>query len=470
MASKAIEYSNGGLTKRHTAGGWRWAAQVKWRYAGEKKWRTKLRALVDDAGDPIMTDPRKVDPKTGKDANTRGIQKARRAYDAWMRELGNVSYDNALGVRAYLIGYIDTLKKQNDTAREKGVKPPYSNSTLRGYTEYAPIIADGFEGKQMASIDTSDVYMWVQSMKDSGLAPSTMRKAFSVLSKCCDHATMKGDMPGNPCGREIRNGIDRASMEEPNYLALESIARVNRLLNDAENPRLRIGARIALHCGLRAGEVCGLRWRDVDLDAMRLHVRNAIVNSGGGTEESTPKSFAGIRDVDMTAALAYELTQWRDLQAAEWASMWTDANGDAQPDAKPFGDCRVIGYADGMWFTPNALGHLWNKLAKGRHDRDPKDRRKRGDGWERGHEPIIGATGKLVRLHDCRHTFATYHVAMGTNIATVATIMGHADSAVTLRRYSGRVRDLRPLEGRTIEDVLSDGCMEGTSPGGESQA
>lgn len=458
MASRDVEYSNGGLTKRHTTGGWRWAAQVKWRYAGETKWRTKLRALVDDAGAPIMTDPRKVDPKTGKDANTRGIQKARRAYDAWMRELGNVSYDNALDVREYLTAYIGTLKRQNEIARERGVKPPYSATTLRGYTEYVPIIADGFEGKSMASIGTSDVYMWVQSMKDDGLAPSTMRKAFSILSKCCDHATMKDDMPGNPCGREIRNSIDRASMEEPNFLSLESIARVNRLLDDADNPRLRIGSRIALHCGLRAGEICGLRWRDVDLDSMTLHVRESVVNRGGGTETASPKSFAGIRDVDLTPALARELTEWRAVQEADWDTASRQPDGAVRPDVVPFGDCRVIGYADGAWLTPNSLGHLWNRLAKGKHDRDPDDHRKRGSGWVEGREPIIGATGKMIRLHDCRHTYATYHVAMGTNIANVAMLMGHADSAVTLRRYSGRVKDLRPLEGRSVADVLSDGC------------
>lgn len=467
MASRPVEYSNGGLTKRHTTGGWRWAAQVKWRYVGEKKWRTKLRALVDDEGAPIMTDPRKMepDPKTGKkkDTNTRGINKARKAYSAWMRELGNMSYDNKLDVREYLVGYIDTLWKQREAAikRDDGKKPPYSASTLRGYSEYVPIVADGFGGKPMAEVTSTDVYKWVESMKDRGLAASTMRKAFSLFSKCCDHAARKGDMPRNPCDREIRSGIERVSMEEPNFLTPEQIVRVNQLLDSADNPRLRIGARIALHCGLRAGEICGLRWRDVDLDAAEIHVQEAIVNRGGGTDKASPKSFAGIRTVPMTPALAYELAAWRHVQEREWVKMWTRTDAPTQPDAIPFEDCRVIGYANGNWFTPHSMGHLWGLLARGRHDRDPNDRRKTGTGWIEGREPIIGATGKRVRLHDCRHTYATYHVALGTNIATVAQLMGHADSAVTLRRYSGRVRDLQPLDGMTIADVLSNGCGTG---------
>jgi len=471
MAAKAIEYSGGGLTKRHTRNGWRWAGQVRWRYAGEKKWRTKLKVLETEDGKPIKTDPRKVDPnetdpkKRGKDVNMRGHKTAQKAYVAWLQTLERVRYDNQQDVRTYLLEYIESLRKKNSAIAEQNARArrngeqerplPYSNGTLRGYSEYVPIIAEGLADIPMASLSSTDVYRWIQSMSARGLAPATIRKAFSILSVTCDHAVLMGHMPTSPCVSSIRKRIEDTPTAEPNHLSLDGIVRVNQLLNDAKNPRLRIGARIALACGLRAGEVCALRWRDIDGEV--LHVTSTIINRGGGCEEKAPKSFAGTRTVDIPPALARELTDWCMVQAAAWNRFWTGKDGTVGDQAVPFADCRVLGYETGEWFTPHALSVLWGRLAKGVHEKDPNDRRRYSDVWVPGHEPIVGATGVRIRLHDLRHSYATVLVAKGVNIAEVSRLMGHADSAVTLRRYSGRFRDLSKLTDMDVAGILTSG-------------
>lgn len=63
-------------------------------------------------------------------------------------------------------------------------------------------------------------------------------------------------------------------------------------------------AVIALGAGLRRGEVCGLRWRDVDLDGRRLHVRGQLVQYYDRTMEwKAPKSEAGTRTISLPAEL-----------------------------------------------------------------------------------------------------------------------------------------------------------------------
>ena len=432
----AMEIRGASLTKAKDRGGrWHWKGNIRYRGEDGRSWRTKTKHLKGEDGAPIYTD------KSGN----RNRRKAQAALDRWREELAGSVYDRDATVEDYY---------RADMEARAGV---LAGSTERGYMEYAPIIGKGLEGVTISQLDQKAVRLWVRGMVARGLAPSTIRKAYGLLSQVCDRATENGDMPANPCTDRIRRAeIPTEPTREPNALDSEGVARVNRLLDEATNPRLRIGARIALHCGLRAGEVCGLRWRDVGGGTLR--VRESIANVGGGTEAKTPKSYAGTRDVPMTPELARELAAWRAEQLDSWRALWVRKDGTTDPKAVPFDDCRVIGYANGRHFTPNSLGHLWNRLAKGRHERDPRDRRRRGEGWEPGHEPVTGTTGEVVTLHDLRHTFATHHIATGTDVRTLASLMGHADPAVTMRRYAAALAETREAAQAKAATSLAAGC------------
>lgn len=433
----AMEIRGASLTKaKDSKGRYHWKGNIRYRGEDGRSWRTKTRHLKGEDGAPIYTDK----------GGNRNRRKAQAALDRWREELAGSVYDREATVEDYY---------RADMEGRAGV---LAGSTARGYLEYAPIIGEGLEGVTISKLDQKAVRLWVRGMVARGLAPSTVRKAFTLLHQVCDRAVENGDMAANPCTDKIRRDeIPTSPTKEPNALDSEGVARVNALLNEAKNPRLRIGARIALHCGLRAGEISGLRWRDVGEGALR--VRESIANVGGGTEAKAPKSYAGTRDVPMTPELERELAEWRKAQEAEWRKEWVLSDGKTAPEAVPFEDCRVIGYADGRHFTPNALGHLWNKLAKGRHERDPKDRRRRGEEWEPGREPVTGTTGEVVTLHDLRHTFATHHIAVvKTDVRTLASLMGHADPAVTMRRYAAALAETREAAQAKAATSLAAGC------------
>ena len=430
-----IEVRGASLTKAADARGrYHWKGNIRYKAEGGGGWRTMTRHLKGGDGGPIHTD---------RDGN-RNRRAAQRALDAWRAEVEGSVYDGAGTVEAYV---------RADLEARRGA---LAGSTARGYLEYVPIIARGLEGVTMAALDAKAVRLWVRGMVARGLAPSTVRKAFNLLHQVCDRAVENGDMAANPCTARIRRAeVPTEPAREPNALDAEGVARANALLDDAANPRLRIGARLALACGLRAGEACGLRWRDVGGGVVR--VRESVANVGGGTEAKAPKSYAGAREVPVPPALARELAEWRAHQLAEWRALWAREDGAAAPDPVPFADCRVIGYADGSWFTPNALGHLWNRLARGRRERDPRDRRRAGEGWERGREPLLGTRGAVVTLHDLRHTYATHMIRTGADVRTVAALMGHADPAVTVRRYAAALAEAREAAGARAAPVLSTG-------------
>lgn len=409
-----VEYSAGGLsTRANKTGGRFYVAVFKYRDGG--RWRQRKVILTDEDGERIPADK----------GMTRNKKAANKALERARRELGNVMADGSTSVPEYM--------RQDFEGRRGSVE----DSTIRGYLEYMPLFESGLSDVAMRDIKPKDVRLWVHGMTEAGKAPTTIRKAFNLLSNVCERAMENDDLQTNPCtGKIRREDLPKVGSPAPNALDAEGIRRVNGMLDTAKNPRLRVGARLALHCGLRAQEVCGLRWRDVDLKGHMLHVRNVIGNrgaelSGDAQYAKGPKSAAGSRDVPVTETVAHDLTEWREAQRREWRTL----NGDAPQVA--FRDCYVVGYADGTFYAPHSLERLWGKVARGVRPRDPQDRRRRlSEGWEEGHEPIVGITGDIISFHGLRHTYATGLIKAGTDVKAASALLGHSDAALTLRVYA----------------------------------
>lgn len=429
-----VHYSNGSLTTRENKRDGRYyCAQFRYHAEGDDRWRTKLVPLKDDAGKRIKADK----------GMKRNKKMAKQAMEREHKRLSKVVMNSNATVPEYVMDCIE------------GRRGSVSDSTIRGYRDYRKVFERGLSDIPMRSISTKDVRLWIQGLVAEGLAPRTIRKAFNLLESVCDTAVEDKDIDANPCTKGVRKELPSIPTTKPNALSEDGIRRVNGLLDSWPNPRLRIGARLALHCGLRAGEVCGLRWDDIDLSAGILHVRTAIGDRGTlrtegqqATFEKAPKSQAGTRAVPMTDTVLHELADWRSTQQAEWEKLKAPVR---------FEDTFVVGYPDGSWYSPRSLEHAWAKLAKGRHARDPRDRRRYCEAWEPGHEPVTGITGAAVSFHGLRHTFATALVKAGTDIKTTSALLGHADAALTLNVYAAADPDAIRAAGTLVAPLVEVG-------------
>lgn len=423
----AMAPTSGSLTKRRYGNGWRWIGQFK--YKDESgKWHNLKKALTDEDGNPILTDAKDVDPETGRDMATRNIRKAQKALKEWRESVEGTP----LGGRSKVPDYIASYVKSREGTRTE-------DSTLRKYREYITIMRPGLEDIDMRDLDAKAVRTWMASLRERGLARSTIQTAYSLLRQTCNRAVENGDMKGNPCTKGIweEESPDSVSTSIENTLDAEGIRRANALLDSARNPRVRVGARIALVGGLRCGEVCGLRWCDVDLDTMTLRVRKAIGRKGGGTYSKDPKRGRGkdrrsaMRNVPITPALAAELDVWRGQQLAAWQVACKGQEG----EVVPFEDSYVVGYADGRFMTPHALGNAWVRLA-GKGDADG---------------PLLGLDGSVVTFHGLRHSFATQAHSMGMDAAAIARILGHESVTTTMDLYTATL----PEDARRAMDAMS---------------
>lgn len=165
---------------------------------------------------------------------------------------------------------------------------------------------------------------------------------------------------------------------------------------EAHDPWMAPLFELAAATGMRRGELCGLPWTDVDLDAGVVHVTTARVQAGWEVVTGGPKTEAGRRRIDLAAAHVGMLRAWRRKQGArrlEAGPLWTDTG-------------LVFTRDDGAAWHPGTVTDTFERLAF------------------RAHLPP-------VRLHDVRHFHITQLYATGANERTISERVGHAGAKMT---------------------------------------
>lgn len=179
--------------------------------------------------------------------------------------------------------------------------------------------------------------------------------------------------------------------------------------------------------GLRRGEVLGLSWEAVDLDAATLTVARSMVTLPGGVLElGTPKTAGSRRTVRLSPRLVAVLRAHRATQAADrlaagplWDGMFTDDAGDVVS--------LVFTDEAGRPMPGHRVNSALNRIAE-------------------------TAIGRKVNPHLLRHSAASYLYSTGMDEATIAGVLGHASPAVTRAVYAHALED-RVREGGDALDA-----------------
>ena len=194
--------------------------------------------------------------------------------------------------------------------------------------------------------------------------------------------------------------------------------QVRSLFEAASGDRLEALYIVAVTAGLRRGELQGLKWEDVDLEAGMLQVRRTLSEPKGGYIFEAPKSGKG-RNIRLTRRAAEALRAHRKRQLEERmerAGLW-DEQGLVFPSE--------VG-------TPRLGGNL-----------------------HRSFKAALSRAGlPEIRFHDMRHTCATLLLRQGVNPKYVQELLGHADIALTLNVYSHVLPDMGDAAAGAMDAVL----------------
>jgi integrase len=182
-------------------------------------------------------------------------------------------------------------------------------STHRFYSEHVTRhLLPTFTGRPMQSLRRSDCRLLVQALRAKGLRVNTVRGILRTLSTILSQAVDDELLPANPAlrlGKHLRAvGTDTVRAINP-FTNNEQ----RHLLNIAEQyfPELAPWVMTALRTGMRAGELLGLQWRDINWVARYLHVQRNLVRGA----LTTPKNHQQ-RKVDLSKQLAVVLRLHKD--------------------------------------------------------------------------------------------------------------------------------------------------------------
>jgi integrase len=185
--------------------------------------------------------------------------------------------------------------------------------------------------------------------KGGGLAPASVLYMHRVLKSALAVAVSEWRLlPWNPADPIKAPKVKRKSMR-----ALDA-GETAALLEAARPYRLFIPVLLAVTCGLRRGEICALRWRNVELSgATQLAIVRSAEQTKAGIREKEPKSGRA-RTVALTSLAVEELRRHKVRQAEELLRL-----GLRQSD-----DMYVVAQADGHPLKPNSLTHEFRRVAK----------------------------------------------------------------------------------------------------------
>jgi integrase len=316
------------------------------------------------------------DPDTGKPRQVSrvyrgGVRAARKALDALVAE---VSAGQHVGTTATVGKLFDEWLANLDRLGR-------SRATMETYrTHVAKHLRPALGSKRLDRLTAHDVDRYLGELADKGLSPRTVKLDHAVLSGALTQAVDWGWLDKNPAKRAKLAAADT----EATSITLEQLGELYRAAA-ADDPDMAVTIALAAITGARRGELCGLRWEDLDRDRAALTVERAWVPGKGGQHLTTTKTGKG-RTVFIGADGLELLDRYRRVL--------TERMG-AEPDG------WLLSYNGGV--TPmraKSLTEYVTQLAKD--------------------------TGVPAHFHTLRHLAATELVAQGVDLPTAAGQLGHS--------------------------------------------
>ncbi|MBQ4099933.1 MAG: site-specific integrase, partial [Oscillospiraceae bacterium] len=155
----------------------------------------------------------------------------------------------------------------------------------------------------------------------------------------------------------------------------------------------KLGVLVALYTGMRLGELCALRWEDIDDDCIKVRqtMQRLSKNNGVGTELfiGTPKTETSVRLIPIPSFLKELIEEFRIRGA---------------------GEKYFLGSKDKHIVEPRVMQYKFKKY-------------------------LLDAHIEKANFHALRHSFATRAVEVGFEIKSLSELLGHANVQITLQKY-----------------------------------
>lgn len=303
--------------------------------------------------------------------------------------------------------------------------PDLSPTTLRRYRDLLRLhILPGLGPAPIHKIKTADLdRLYIGLVTERGLSPASVRQVHAIIRRALRQAVRWGWIATNPAADASPPRVRKPDLSPPD------VAQVGEVLRHANEHQPDLGRflHLAATTGARRGELCALRWHNIDWDASALTIGRAIVAIQGGLVEKDTKTHAARRIALDPGTLAVLAEQHSDAMqradAADAELLPTAYVFSAEPDGR-------------IPWTPTTVTK-----------------------WFRSTCDAVGIEN--VRLHDLRHFAATRLLAAGVPVRTVSGRLGHANAATTLTVYAHFLEASDQAAAEVMGGLIASPATEG---------
>jgi integrase len=365
------------------------------------------------------------DPKTGAWKQTsKTVHGSARDADAALREMidsfGPTQVE-ALGV---------TVGELLDRWLEECVRLDASPTTLRTYRSNIEKSIRPHLGRialqRLTARHLDELY---GKLKADGRSPKTIRNHHAIVSAALHQAVRWGWMRDNVAERAKPPRVSPGRVNAP------PVESVREIIEAAErrDPRIAALLMVAALTGMRRGELCALRWSEVDLERGNLDVSKSVVVVDGGVSVKSTKTdrsrLIALDEVGVAVLLRHR---------ASIKSLAAEAMVELVDDPFVFSP----EFDGSLPFRPDTVTSFFIRLRNG-----------------------LGLSS--TRLHDLRHFTATQLIGAGVDVRTVAGRLGHSDPSPTLRTYSHVIEERDRAAAALMGQILQPSPIVDVSGGGE---
>ena len=286
-------------------------------------------------------------------------------------------------------------------------KPYISPRTYQGYVEKSKTILEHLGNMQLQKIELYHLQKFISDLQNEGKSPKSLRHYYSILKMCFDDAIMCRHISLNPT-RNLK--LPSMRRKELNIMTKEEQLVFERFMK-----KYRMGTAyiVLVNTGLRAGELSGLTWKDVDFETKALYVRrgmqkittyddefNKVKRERKVTDVKTENSYRVVPMLDKVVRILQEYKKKVQAEQEELAEL--------------------------------------------------------GEGFKEDDFICKSNNFRKVGIHELRHTFATRSIEAGIDLRVLQEILGHASYSTTADIYVHILGQVKLSQMNRLEDYLTD--------------
>lgn len=252
---------------------------------------------------------------------------------------------------------------------------------------------------QLSKIKVTDVQDFYYDMVNNGLKPNSAKRVILVLRKCLMFAKKMNAINEVPCDIEFFKEVREKKIQCWNEEQLIFF------LNEIKDTYLYFPILMAAFTGMRIGELCGLRYKNINLDDCRIKVCEQTLNDKVNKKlihTDILKTSKSNREITIPSFLVEEIKKIKPSNCKDI-------------------DFLILNRNEGMCNPRNLSMDFTKKVSK---YSKPKE-----------NDPEYIQLPQ-ISFHDLRHTHATILLLHGENIKVISERLGHESIKITLDTYS----------------------------------